>query len=106
MHKKAGLIRCQNYSKLCAGEKDYLCAAAGSASFEDTGPVEIISFEFCGGCPGDKAGEVAKQMLDKGAEVIFLATCLISQPCNHYLNLRKHIDAALDGAIPVIEGSH
>ena len=41
MIKKAGLIRCQNYSKSCAGQKDYQCAAAGLESFAETGPVEI-----------------------------------------------------------------
>jgi predicted metal-binding protein len=106
MSKKAGIIRCQNYSKSCAGEKDYRCAAEGSESFEETGPVEIVSFEFCGGCPGNGAGEVAKHILNQGAEVLFLSTCLISQPCHNYKNLRQNIDTALNGKIPVIEGSH
>ena len=106
MSIKAEVIRCQNYAKSCAGEKDYQCAANGLASFAETGPVEIVSFEFCGGCPGDKAGEVAKQILSQGAEVLFLSTCLISQPCHNYLCLRQSIDAALNDKIPVIEGSH
>jgi len=39
--------------------------------------IDIIGIISCGGCPGRDAPRQAKEMIRRGAEVIFTCTCLI-----------------------------
>ncbi len=67
---KAGIIRCRQTEDMCPGDTDFKVAASGSIAFEHTGPVEIIGFVSCGGCPGKRAVSRAKMLFDRGAEVV------------------------------------
>ncbi len=51
---KVGIIRCQQTEDMCPGNTDFKVAKEGKMAFENTGPVEVIGFVSCGGCPGKK----------------------------------------------------
>ena len=46
-------------------------------AFEETGPVEIVAFLSCVGCSGKRAVSRAKLMVDRGADAIVFASCII-----------------------------
>jgi len=52
---KVGMIRCQQTEDMCPGNTDFKVAKAGKLAFEETGPVEVVGFVSCGGCPGKRA---------------------------------------------------
>jgi len=58
--KKVGVIRCQQTEDMCPGNTDFKVAKEGKLAFEETGPVEIVGFVSCGGCPGKRAIARAK----------------------------------------------
>lgn len=66
------MIRCQQTEDMCPGNTDFKVAKEGEFAFEETGPVEVIGFVSCGGCPGKRAVTRAKMMVDRGAESGFL----------------------------------
>ena len=74
--KKVGIIRCQQVEDMCPGTTDFKVAAQGKLGFEHTGPVEIVGFVSCGGCPGKRAVPRAQLMVDRGAEIIAFASCI------------------------------
>ena len=71
---KVGIIRCQQTEDMCPGATDFRVAATGTQAFGETGPVEIVGFVSCGGCPGKKVLPWAKMLMDRGAEAIVLAS--------------------------------
>ena len=83
---KIGIIRCQQTEDICPGTTDFKIAAQGKLAFEETGPVEVIGFVSCGGCPGKRAVSRAKIMVERGAQAIVFASCIsrgtpIGMPC-------------------------
>jgi predicted metal-binding protein len=74
--KKAGIIRCQQTEDMCPGTTDFKVAAEGTGAFAETGPVHIVGFVSCGGCPGKKAVPRAAMMVERGAEIIVFASCM------------------------------
>lgn len=108
--KKAGIIRCQQTEDMCPGTTDFKTASAGKLAFEAFGPCEIIGFVSCGGCPGKRAVTRAKMLVARGAEVIFLASCIkkgnpIGMPCPNYEAMKSAIEKKLE-TIPVIDWTH
>ena len=73
---KVGIIRCQQTEDMCPGNTDFKVAKEGKLAFAEIGPSEVIGFISCGGCPGKRAAIRAKLMVDRGAEVIVLASCI------------------------------
>jgi len=109
--KKVGIIRCQQTEDMCPGNTDFKVAKAGKLAFEKTGPVEIVGFVSCGGCPGKRAISRAKLMVDRGAEIIVFASCIsrgnpIGFPCPHYANMRDAIIKKVGTEIQIIEYTH
>ncbi len=109
--KKVGLIRCRQTEDMCPGTADFKVASEGKLAFEQTGPVEIVGFVSCGGCPGKRAISRAKLMVDRGAEIIVLASCIsrgnpIGYPCPHYANMRDAIMKKVGKSIQIIEYTH
>ncbi len=109
--KKVGIIRCQQTEDICPGTTDFRIAAQGKGAFENTGPVEIIGFTGCGGCPGKKAVQRAKLLIDKGAEAIVFASCIskgvpIDYPCPHYDKMREVITKKIGSDIEIIGYTH
>lgn len=108
---KAGIIRCQQTEDMCPGNSDFKAAKEGILAFEETGPVEIIGFVSCGGCPGKKVVPRAELMVKRGAEIIVLASCIsrgnpIGFPCPHFNNMKDSIIRKLGDNIKIIDWTH
>ncbi len=108
---KVGIIRCQQTEDLCPGTTDFRNAGTGQMAFEKTGPVDIVGFVSCGGCPGKRAVARAQLMVDRGAEVIFLASCIsrgnpIGFPCPHFEMIKDAITKKIGPDITLIDWTH
>lgn len=109
--KKVGIIRCQQTEDMCPGTMDFKVAGEGKLGFEATGPVNIVGFVSCGGCPGKRAVARAKMMVDRGAEVIVFASCIsrgnpIGFPCPHFSAMRDAIEKKIGQSIEIIDYTH
>lgn len=108
---KVGIIRCQQTEDMCSGNTDFKVASEGKLAFEETGPVEVMGFVSCGGCPGKRVIARAKLMVDSGAEAIVFASCIskgnpIGYPCPHYANMRDAVIKKVGSEIKIIEWTH
>ena len=108
--KKIGIIRCQQTEDMCPGSTYFKAASAGKLAFEAFGSCEVIGFVSCGGCPGKRAVSRAKMLTERGAEAIFLASCIkkgnpIAMPCPHYEAMKAAIEKQVEG-IPVVDWTH
>jgi predicted metal-binding protein len=109
--KKIGIIRCQQTEDMCPGTADFKTAAEGKLAFAQVGPVEIIGFVSCGGCPGKRAISRAKLMIERGAEAIVFSSCIsrgnpIGMACPHYEKMREAVKKAIPSNIEIIEYTH
>ncbi len=109
--RKVGIIRCQQTEDMCPGNTDFKVASEGKLAFESTGPVEIIGFVSCGGCPGKRAVARAKVMIERGADTIVFASCIsrgnpISFPCPYYERMKESIIKKVGNGIQIIDYTH
>ncbi len=109
--KKVGIIRCQQTEDMCPGTSDFKVAAEGKGGFEHLGPVQIVGFVSCGGCPGKRAVSRAKLMVDRGAEAIVLASCIsrgnpIGFACPHLDAIKAAVVRKIGPEIELIEYTH
>ncbi len=109
--KKVGIIRCQQTEDMCPGTTDFKVARNGELAFAEIGPVEIIGFVSCGGCPGKKVGLRAKMMQDRGADAIVLASCIsrgnpIGFACPHFEKMKEVIKNLVGTEIKLIDYTH
>lgn len=109
--KKAGVIRCQQTEDMCPGSTDFTMAAEGKGSFAETGPVKIIGFVSCGGCPGKRAVARAAMLAQRGAEVVALASCLkkgspLGFPCPHVEAISKAVKSKLPENVVFLDWTH
>jgi len=89
----------------------FIVASEGKMAFAEIGPVEIIGFVSCGGCPGKRAVSRANLMVERGAEAIVLASCIskgnpINFPCPHYAKMKESIAKKIGPGIKIIEWTH
>jgi predicted metal-binding protein len=96
---------------MCPGTTDFKVARDGALAFENTGPVEIIGFLSCGGCSGKKAVTRAKMLVDRGAEIIALASCMkkgnpIGFPCPHFQTIKEAVEKKVGPSVKVIDWTH
>ncbi|KGK91810.1 metal-binding protein [Desulfosporosinus sp. HMP52] len=108
---KVGIIRCQQTEDLCPGNTDFKVASEGKLAFAETGPVEVIGFVSCGGCPGKKAVARAKLMIERGAEIITFASCMskgnpIGFPCPHFESIKSAVEKKVGPEVPLITWTH
>jgi predicted metal-binding protein len=108
---KVGIIRCQQTEDLCPGTTDLKIAKEGKLAFQETGPVEIVGFISCGGCPGKRAPARAKMMVEKGAQVIVFASCIskgnpIGFPCPHVTMMKEAVRKKVGEDIQIIDWTH
>ena len=109
--QKCGIIRCQLTEDMCPGTTDFKVAREGALAFEETGPVEIVGFLSCGGCSGKKAVTRAKMLVDRGAEIIALASCMrkgnpIGFPCPHFQTIKEAVEKKVGPSIKIIDWTH
>ncbi|MDH8701602.1 putative metal-binding protein [Dysgonomonadaceae bacterium PH5-43] len=108
---KVGIIRCQQTEDMCPGTTCLKVATKGKIAFADYGECEIVGFVSCGGCPGKRAIPRAKMLVDRGAQVLALATCIskgtpIGFPCPHTEQMRAAIQKAIGPDIVLLENTH
>ncbi len=108
---KVGIIRCQQTEDMCPGNTDFKVASEGKLGFAETGPVEIVGFVSCGGCPGKRAVARAKMMIERGATAIALASCIsrgnpIGVPCPHFEKMKESISKIIGSSIKIIDWTH
>ena len=108
---KVGIIRCQQTEDMCPGNTDFKVAATGKMAFEQIGPVEIVGFVSCGGCPGKRAVTRAIMMVDRGAEAIVFASCIskgnpIGVPCPHFAVMRESVAKKIGEQTKIIDWTH
>jgi predicted metal-binding protein len=108
---KVGIIRCQQTEDMCPGTTDFKVASEGKGVFEETGPVEVVGFLSCGGCPGKKAVSRAKMLEEKGADVVVLASCIsrgnpIGFPCPHFEAIKDAVAKKLGPKTRVLDWTH
>ena len=110
--KKVGIIRCQQTEDICQGRTDFKIADLGKMAFQETGPVRIVGFVSCGGCPGKLAITRAETMVEKaGAEIIVLASCIgrgnpIDFPCPHFETILESLKKRLGQKVEIFDWSH
>ena len=108
---KVGIIRCQQAEDICPGTTDFKIAAKGELAFAETGPVEIVGFVSCGGCPGKRAIARAEMMVKRGAEAIVFCSCIsrgnpIGFPCPHFEQMKAAVSAKMDPSVKIIDWTH
>jgi predicted metal-binding protein len=108
---KVGIIRCQQTEDMCPGNTDFKIAREGSLAFNETGPVEVIGFMSCGGCPGKKAVARAELMVKRGAEAIVIASCIsrgnpIGFPCPNFQAIKDGIINKIGPNVKIIDWTH
>jgi predicted metal-binding protein len=108
---KVGIIRCQQTEIYCPASACIYSAANGEGGFAETGPVEVIGINSCGGCPGKQIYARALEMKNRGAERIALASCItqgapayLEFPCPFASKLKKIIDEKVE--IESIDHTH
>lgn len=96
---KVGIIRCQQTEIYCPATTCLSMAAKGQGGFSETGPVEVIGVNSCGGCPGKQVYARAMEMKKRGAEKIVLASCIckgspasLEFPCPFANKLKKVVE--------------
>lgn len=109
--KKVGIIRCQQTEDMCPGTADFAVTSKGKLAFKEFGPVEVIGFVSCGGCPGKKAVSRAKMMIDRGADIIAMASCIqkgnpIGYACPHFEIMRDALKKVTEGKVDLLEWTH
>ncbi|MCD4816752.1 MAG: CGGC domain-containing protein [Methanosarcinales archaeon] len=76
---KIGLVRCEMAARSCPGTACFKVIKTKTGTFEEfkSDDIDIIGMITCGGCPGRDAIRQVQEMVKRGAEVIFMCTCLI-----------------------------
>ena len=93
---KIGIIRCQQTEDMCAGYACIKVAEKKKGAFSEMEQTEIVGFVSCGGCPGKKIIPRAKKMIEQGADIIALSTCIskgtpIGFPCPNFEQIKKSL---------------
>lgn len=109
--KKVGIIRCLQTEDLCLGTTCLKVAAAGKLAFDEIGASEVVGIITCGGCPGKKAVQRAEMFVNKGVEVIVLASCIfkgtpIGFPCPNAEQMKAAIRKNVGDDIIILDYSH
>jgi predicted metal-binding protein len=108
---KVGIIRCQQTEDLCPGTTDFKVAKEGTLAFQESGPVDVVGFISCGGCPGKRAVARAKMLVDRGAEAIVFASCIskgnpIGFPCPHFSVMKEAVEKKIGQDVKIIDWTH
>jgi len=109
--KKVGIIRCQQTEDMCPGSNCFKAVRECTGSFEKIQPVEVVGFVSCGGCSGKRAVTRAKQLVERGAEVIVLSSCImkgtpIGFPCPFAEQMKTAIERKVGETVQVLSCSH
>ncbi len=108
---KVGIIRCQGTLRECPGTGCFkaIREKGGKFSGYSDQDIEIVGVADCGGCPGRGAAGVAANMVKRGADVIYLATCMVKPiptppACDHPEEIAQAIRDKT--GVKVVMGTH
>jgi len=108
---KVGIIRCQQTEIYCPATSCISVATKGEGNFAESGPVEIIGINSCGGCPGKQIYARALEMKLRGAEKIAFASCIakgapdyLGFPCPFASKLKKIVEEKVE--VSTIDWTH
>jgi predicted metal-binding protein len=108
---KIGIIRCEGTLEQCPGTGCFKTIREKSGQFQEYSDqeIELIGMATCGGCPGRDAVRVAQDMVRRGAEVIYLATCVVKPvptppACDHPEEIAQAIRDKT--GVKVVMGTH
>lgn len=109
--KKVGIIRCLQTESMCPATTCIKVAMNGKLAFEPYGKCEIVGIVSCGGCPGKNAVLRTKLLVERGAEIIVLASCIfkgtpIGFPCPNAEAIRSSIEKKLGDNITILDYTH
>jgi len=108
---KVGIVRCQQTEDICPGTKCLAYARDGKEAYQEMGNVDIVGFISCGGCPGKKAVARAVEMEKRGAEAVFLGSCMTrglpwDYVCPHLDRIKESLKKKLKATTRVIDWTH
>ena len=108
---KIGIIRCMQTEDICPGTSDFKAIAGRKGAFVAIeGDIELVGFANCGGCPGKRAGSRARLLQARGAEAVFMASCIgkglpLNFPCPHAEEMKELIEKSVPG-VKVFDYTH
>ena len=108
---KIGIIRCMQTEDICPGSSDFKAIAARKGAFAEVeGDIELVGFANCGGCPGKRAGSRARLLQARGAEAVFMDSCIckglpLNFPCPHADKMKELIEKSVPG-VKVFDYTH
>jgi predicted metal-binding protein len=104
---KIGIIICDRYRE-CAGGKCIRALRNREGAFDSykDGPVELIGYTTCGGCPGGNIEYAPDEMKKNGVDVIHFATGFVVgyPPCPYIEDFKKYIRTKF--GLSVVVGTH
>lgn len=108
---KVGIVRCEGAMRICPGTSCFRAIREKTGNFAPYSDeeIEIIGMVPCGGCPGRDAVRQSVEMVRRGAEVIFLGTCMIKPiPSEPVCRYSEEIAGAIrkKTGVEVIMGTH
>jgi len=108
---KVGVIRCQQTEDICVGQTCLEVAREGTGVYEEEGPVTIVGFASCGGCPRKEGCSPGHVMVKQGAEAIALASCMTKglpweYPCPHLEQIKCSIRKKTEDQVEILDWTH
>ena len=109
---KVGIIRCMQTEDYCPGTTDFRILREGRGVFAGAdGPIELVGFCNCGGCPGKKTLLRARELVRRGADTIALASCIgkgtpLGYPCPHAREILNLLERELGQTVRLLDHTH
>jgi predicted metal-binding protein len=103
---KIGVLICDR-NRTCTGNKCFKAINERDGAFAKlNGPIEVVGWMACGGCPGERLESAPTDMKRFGAEVIYLASCYLAgyPACPYIEDHRAYIENVV--GLPVRVGTH
>ncbi len=107
---KVGIIRCALVAEICPATSCIKAVKESKGAFKDL-ECELIGFMTCGGCPGLKVSANVRTLLNRGAEVIALSSCMTrgypvgskAFTCPHFEDIKKAVESVLKKDAPEVK---
>nr|WP_122012114.1 CGGC domain-containing protein [Maliibacterium massiliense] len=109
---KVGIIRCMQTEDYCPGTTDFRMLREKAGAFADVAEeIELVGFCSCGGCPGKKAPLRAALLVERGADTIAFASCImkgtpLDYPCPFAKKMRALVAARVGAGVRLLDYTH
>lgn len=113
---KVGIVRCAIVAEFCPASSCIKAIKEREGAFKGL-DVELIGLITCGGCPGKKVSSNVKTLIEKGADIIALSSCMTrgypvgsnAFVCQNLEDIKKSIEEFLKKNAPnvrIIDWTH